>query len=114
MSREVVTRSKCDRCGATFEESPGQDEEKSTAKLYLEAEHFGHPKVKFEDVCPKCDDRIRNLLNQLTLTKDGNDEANMEPQTGNGSSDEPATTEPDKKKNKTKGRADTPATPTDR
>ena len=83
MAVESLVRLTCDRCGSTMEEGPepsvGQEE--APVQLTIEGELAGK-EASFYDVCEKCCERIKNLLNQLTLApkeKNGEDKPKRKP-----------------------------------
>jgi hypothetical protein len=71
MAVETLTRTRCDRCKNVVEETPVVAQaDGDTKKPLLYVEQQGHPPIKFEDLCPKCADRVDNLCVQLRLEKD--------------------------------------------
>ena len=68
MAKERVFRTICDRCNGVFEEKDSTDATKegeaATPKVYLEVD--GATAVSYEDLCEKCEDRVNNLIKDLS------------------------------------------------
>jgi hypothetical protein len=104
MAREKVFRTICDRCSGVFEEknSPSKDTDDSVGapKVYIEVD--GALSVKYEDLCAKCEDRVKNLIGDLKplgkekKTRKSKDKKAKKPAEKKDSKKEPSTPEGEK------------------
>lgn len=80
MAVEALTRFTCDRCKNIIQETQDSSasQERGYPLLYLEAQKFGRPALRFDDLCDKCEARVAALLDQLDLSKPSA-EASTEP-----------------------------------
>ena len=72
MAKERVSRTICDRCKTVFEEveseaKPETSTSNSPPKVYIEM--GGEKVLSLDDLCKKCDDRVKNLITDIKLEK---------------------------------------------
>ena len=76
MAREIISRTRCDRCKSVIEEADafGDVEAEESPKPVLYVECRGEAPINFADLCKKCTDRVKNLCTQMRLEKKGDDD----------------------------------------
>jgi DNA-directed RNA polymerase subunit M/transcription elongation factor TFIIS len=78
MARETVTKDTCDRCGKLYSESTAASSpaafDKRPPTLHLEHTQSDadtgkdvRKTVSFNDLCPKCQNRVKDLVSQIQL-----------------------------------------------
>lgn len=119
MATKLLLQKTCDRCGDLIEEEErdGQaaidaEDDKYLPLLVVEATgELERPAINYGDLCPKCTNRIGNLLSQIALDKpaaeESDDKGDDDKGADAGADEPPIETAPDEKppkKGKGKGK----------
>ena len=82
MAVKKITQLTCDRCGGVMEEADHAhdiEEEEAACVFHMEGDEFGMAEpIQYYDLCEKCRERVKNLVDQITLApkpKEKNGEA---------------------------------------